>query len=73
MRARIESLIGVVAPLLDVILFAGDRLSRVAGRNDIDPEPPRPLDATRRRGRLAPPRTRPVSAGRGPRTGARTL
>ena len=40
-RRRIEGVIGLAAPLLDVLLYAGDRLSRVAGRNDIDPEPPR--------------------------------
>ena len=40
-RRRVEGLIGLAAPLLDVVLFAGDRLSRVAGRNDVDPEPPR--------------------------------
>jgi len=45
-----ETLIGVAAPLLDLLLFAGDRVSRVAGRNDIDPEPPRRLgSATDRR------------------------
>ena len=50
MRARMETLIGVAAPLLDLLLFAGDRVSRVAGRNDIDPEPPRRLGtATDRR------------------------
>ena len=38
---RVESLIRVAAPALDLLLFAGDRLSRVAGRNEIDPEPPR--------------------------------
>jgi hypothetical protein len=43
LRRRIETLIGVAAPLLDVVLYAGDRVSRVAGRNDIDPEPPRRL------------------------------
>jgi hypothetical protein len=42
-RGRIEALIGVAAPLLDVVLYAGDRLARVAGRDDIDPEPPRRL------------------------------
>ena len=36
---RVEALIRVAAPALDVLLFAGDRLSRVAGRNQIDPEP----------------------------------
>jgi hypothetical protein len=43
LRRRIEALIGVVAPVLDLVLFAGDRVSRVAGRNEIDPEPPRRL------------------------------
>ena len=40
-RRRVEAAIGLAAPALDVLLFAGERLSRVAGRNDIDPEPPR--------------------------------
>ena len=40
-RRRVEGVIGLAAPLLDVVLFAGDRLARVAGRNDVDPEPPR--------------------------------
>jgi hypothetical protein len=38
---RIESLIRLAAPALDLLLFAGDRVSRVVGRNEIDPEPPR--------------------------------
>jgi hypothetical protein len=40
-RRRIEALIRLAAPVLDVVLYAGDRVSRVAGRNEIDPEPPR--------------------------------
>ncbi len=40
-RRRVEGLIGLAAPLLDAVLFAGERLSRVAGRGDADPEPPR--------------------------------
>lgn len=40
-RRRIESAISLVAPLLDLVLLAGDRVSRVAGRNDVDPEPAR--------------------------------
>jgi len=40
-RRRVEGLIGLAAPLLDVVLFAGERVSRVAGRNDVAPEPPR--------------------------------
>jgi hypothetical protein len=42
-RRRLERLIGVAAPFLDLVLFAGDRVSRVAGRNQVDPDPPRPL------------------------------
>jgi hypothetical protein len=41
LQRRIEGLIGLAAPVLDVVLFAGDRISRVAGRNQVDPDPPR--------------------------------
>jgi hypothetical protein len=40
---RIERVIGLAAPVLDVVLFAGEQVSRVAGRNQIDPDPPRRL------------------------------
>jgi len=40
-RRRIEALIRLAAPALDLVLAVGDRISRVAGRNEIDPEPPR--------------------------------
>jgi hypothetical protein len=40
-RRRIESLIRLAAPALDLVLFAGDKVSRFAGRNELDPEPPR--------------------------------
>jgi len=43
MRRRIEALIRLAAPALDVVLYAGERVSRVAGRNEIEPEPPRRL------------------------------
>jgi hypothetical protein len=33
-RARFEALIGLGAPLLDLVLAAGERVSRIAGRND---------------------------------------
>lgn len=36
-----EGLIGLAAPALDLLLFAGDRASRIAGRNQVDPEPAR--------------------------------
>ena len=38
---RIEALIRIAAPALDLLLYAGDRVSRIAGRNQIDPDPPR--------------------------------
>jgi hypothetical protein len=37
LRHRIESLIRLAAPALDLVLFAGERVSRVAGRNELDP------------------------------------
>jgi hypothetical protein len=38
---RIESLIRLAAPALDLVLSAGDRASRVIGRNELGPEPVR--------------------------------
>jgi hypothetical protein len=40
-RRRVEALIRVAAPFLDVVLFAGDRASRIVGRNQLGPEPAR--------------------------------
>jgi hypothetical protein len=37
-RARIETLLRVAAPALDLLLAAGDRVSRVAGRGEIEPQ-----------------------------------
>ena len=34
LRERFEALIGLAAPVLDLVLAAGDRLSRVAGPED---------------------------------------
>ena len=48
---RIEALIRVAAPALALRLSAGARVARVAGRNQIDPDPPR------RAMSAAPPRT----------------
>ena len=42
-RRRVESGVRIVAPVLDLVLLAGDRVSRVAGRNQPEPEPPRRL------------------------------
>jgi hypothetical protein len=44
LQRRVEALIALAAPALDLLLFAGDRVSRIAGRNQIDPEPPKQLD-----------------------------
>ena len=40
-RQRVESALAVVAPALDLLLAAGDRLSRVVERDDLDWVPPR--------------------------------
>jgi hypothetical protein len=40
-RRRIEGVLRLAAPMLDLLLAAGDRVSRVAGRNEIEPEPAR--------------------------------
>jgi hypothetical protein len=40
-RRRIETLIALAAPVLDVALYVGDRVSRVAGRGELPPEPAR--------------------------------
>jgi hypothetical protein len=38
-RRRIETLIRLAAPALDLLLYTGDRVSRIAGRNELPPEP----------------------------------
>jgi hypothetical protein len=40
-RERIERGIRFAAPVLDVVLIIGERVSRIAGRNDFEPEPAR--------------------------------
>ena len=40
-RRRIERALQVAAPVLDLYLAAGDRLSRVVERDDLDWVPPR--------------------------------
>ena len=56
---RIEGAIRLAAPLLDVVLFAGEQLSRVAGRNQVDPDPPRRLGAREIRTSIGGPPARP--------------
>ena len=40
-RQRIEAGLAIVAPALDLLLAAGDRLSRAVERDDLDWGPPR--------------------------------
>ena len=40
-RRRVETALGIVAPALDLLLAAGDRLSRAVERDDLDWVPPR--------------------------------
>jgi hypothetical protein len=37
----VEALIRLAAPALDLVLYVGDKVSRVAGRNELSPEPAR--------------------------------
>lgn len=45
-RERVETFIGLVAPALNLILAAGDRLSRIVEREDQEYYPPRPRTGT---------------------------
>jgi hypothetical protein len=51
-RERVEALIKVMAPTLDLVLAAGDRLSRVVEPEDYDYYPARPFG---KRVEAAPP------------------
>jgi hypothetical protein len=55
LQRRIEGVIRLVVPVLDVVLFAGEQVSRVAGRNQVDPDPPRRLGDRDARTSLAGP------------------
>jgi hypothetical protein len=48
-RRQVEGLIRLAAPVLDLLLAAGERVSRVAGRGQEQPEPPRRLGDARSR------------------------
>jgi hypothetical protein len=59
LRRRFEAGIRLVAPALDLFLFAGEQVSRVAGRDRPRPVPAAPLDGrgarTRIGGTVEPP------------------
>jgi hypothetical protein len=52
-RRRVESLIRVIAPALDLVLAVGERVSRVVERDDVEYYPPR---VTRGGDQTSPPR-----------------
>jgi hypothetical protein len=52
-RRRVESLIRLMAPALDLVLAAGDRVSRIVEREDVEYYPPR---VTRGADSTLPPR-----------------
>jgi hypothetical protein len=54
-RARFETLIGLGAPVFDLVLAVGERVSRIAGRNDDYV----PIRAASERLELTPARRRP--------------
>lgn len=54
-RERVEGVIRVMAPFLDVVLKAGERLSRIVEREDYEYYPPR--TGTGAEGPPPPPRT----------------
>jgi len=45
-RRRVESVIRLIAPALDVVLAVGDRVSRVVERDDPEYYPPRVAQTT---------------------------
>jgi hypothetical protein len=56
-RQRVEAVLGLVAPALDLMLAAGDRLSRAVEREDLDWVPPRRSLGTGQRSPLDDPET----------------
>ncbi len=69
-RRRVESVIRLMAPALDLVLAAGDRISRIVERDDVEYSPPRVTrgaDSPRTTprsgpGQPGPSRTAPVPA-----------
>jgi len=54
-RRRVESVIRVIAPALDLVLAAGDRISRVVEPEDVEYYPPRVTREAAPPPRVAPP------------------
>jgi hypothetical protein len=58
LRERLEGLIGLLAPALDLVLAAGDRISRIVGRDD-DYYPIRPPGESFKLAPVSPPPDEP--------------
>ena len=55
-RRRVESVIRLMAPALDVVLAVGDRVSRIVERDDPEYSPPR-VGRRQPPSQVTPPRT----------------
>ncbi len=53
-RGRIESVLRIAAPGLDLMLAVGDRLSRAVEREQLDWEPARPIHVPERQRTVGP-------------------
>jgi hypothetical protein len=53
-RRRIEAVLAVAAPALDLVLAAGERISRAVEREDLDWTPPRTVSAPGRPAAVGP-------------------
>jgi hypothetical protein len=56
-RERVESLIGLMAPALTLVLAAGDRISRILQPEDHEYYPPRPGGESEEPDRISASRT----------------
>jgi hypothetical protein len=66
-RGRIEAVLRLAGPGLDLVLAAGDRLSRLVDRGDDDPVPPAVPLTTAAPQRAVTAGARPGDAARGAR------
>ena len=55
-RGRIEAVLRIAAPALDLVLAAGDRLSRIVDREELEPPATRASFEPREQRAVEPPR-----------------
>jgi len=58
-RGRIEAVLRIAAPALDLVLAAGDRLSRIVERDELDAPPTRASFDTTEQRAVGPGPSRP--------------